>query len=325
MLQLKLMNIRKTFFYLLTVFLTVPVFGQHTNFNSQRNWSLNKKEFLIGFGGTNFLGDLGGRNQIGTDYSPVDLDIQATSLGGMIGYRFRFSPKWATTTQLSGGLLRGTDANTQEIIRNSRNLSFRSPVVTLSQRLEWLVYTYEQFGGRYNIPGIRSAKERNNQIYFFGGIGATYFNPQAKLNGSWVNLADLNTEGQGLDGGPKDYIPFTFAIPMGVGFRWGLDKVYRIGFEVTYTATFSDYIDDVSGNYYDRNAIATAYGQDAAYFSNPSVQNQYWFSAGQQRGDKNKDSYLTANIVIYRNLTYKPTNYKFGRPTKFKGGGRYKF
>ncbi len=299
--------------------------AQHTNFNSQRNWSLNKKEFIIGFGGTNFLGDLGGRNQIGTDFSPVDLDLQATSLGGIIGYRFRFKPKWATTTSFSGGLLRGSDANTKEIIRNSRNLSFRSPVVTFSQRLEFLLYTYEQFGGRYNIPGIRAAQEKNNQLYIFGGIGGTYFNPQAQLNGSWTNLADLNTEGQGLTGGPKDYSPFTVSLPVGLGFRWGIDKVYRLGLEFSYVFMLSDYVDDVSGVYYDQAELAAAYGPDAAYLSNPSVVNQHWFSAGQQRGDDNKDSYLSANLVIYRNLTYKPTNYKFGRSPKFKGGGRYKF
>lgn len=300
--------------------------AQHTNFNSQKNWSLNKKELILGFGGTNFLGDLGGRNQIGTDFSPADLDFQATSLGGIIGYRYRFHPKWATTFSVAGGLIRGTDAYTEEIIRKSRNLSFRSPVVTVSQRLEYLLVAYEQFGSRYSIPGIRSAKEKNTQLYVFAGIGATYFNPQAKnQNGVWTNLAKLNTEGQGLAGGPTDYKQYTFAVPMGVGFRWGIDKVYRIGIEVSYVYLFSDYVDDVSGKYYNQAEIASSYGAEAAYFSNPSVQNQYWFSDGQQRGDANKDSYVTANIVLYRNFTYKPTNYKFGRPQKFKGGGRYKF
>lgn len=315
-----------TFLFLLVVCCITSVYGQHTNFNSQKNWSLNKKEFLIGVGGTNFLGDLGGRNQVGTDFSPADLDVQATSLGGILGFRFRFAPKWATTFSVSGGLVRGSDANTNEVVRNSRNLSFRSPVVTVSQRLEYLLSTYEQFGSRYKIPGIRGAKDMNNQLYVFAGIGATYFNPQGQLpSGEWRNLADLNTEGQGLEGGPKDYIPFTVAVPMGIGFRWGLDKVYRLGVEISYVYTFTDYLDDVSGTYYDQDAIATAYGPDAAYFSNPSTKNQHWFAADQQRGDSNRDSYVTANIILYRNLTYKPSGYKFGRPVKFKGGGRYKF
>lgn len=38
-------------------------FAQHTNFNSQKNWSLNKKEIFFGLGATQFLGDLGGQDQ----------------------------------------------------------------------------------------------------------------------------------------------------------------------------------------------------------------------------------------------------------------------
>jgi|TARA_R110000737_G_scaffold161270_1_gene189131 hypothetical protein len=301
------------------------VIAQHTNFNSQRNWSLNKKEIIFGVGAMNFLGDLGGRNRIGTDYSPVDLDIGATSIGGLFGYRYRFAPRFATTTQLSGGLVRGSDNLTDEVIRKSRNLSFRSPIVAISQRLEWIFYSYEQFGGRYNIPGIRAHKDKNNQAYLFGGIGATYFNPQAKLNGAWVSLRQLHTEGQGLVGGPKQYGFVTAIVPMGIGFRTGIDKVWRVGIEISYTKTFSDYIDDVSTVYYSQSELAAAYGPDAAYLSNPSYQNQYWFSEGQQRGDEQKDSYANINIVFYKNLTYKPVNYKFGRPPKFRGGGRYKF
>ncbi len=299
--------------------------AQHTNFNSQRNWSLNKKEFIFGVGAMNFLGDLGGRNRIGTDYSPVDLDFGATSIGGLIGYRYRFSPRFATTSQISGGLVRGSDALTQEIIRKSRNLSFRSPIASVSQRLEFIFYSYEQYGSRYKIPGINGHKDKNVQAYFFAGIGATYFNPQAQLNGKWVNLREMHTEGQGLPDGPKQYGFVTAIVPMGIGFRTGLDKVWRIGIEISYTKTFSDYIDDVSTVYPDQAELAATYGNDAAYLSNPSYQNQYWFAAGQQRGDKQKDSYTNVNIVFYKNLTYKPYNYKFARSPKFRGGGRYKF
>ena len=123
---------KNNLFLLVLVFMLTltPVFGQHTNFNSQRNWSLNKKEFFFGVGAMDFLGDLDGRNQIDTDFSPADID--ATSIGGMLGYHFRFSPNWATSTQISGELVRGSDANTIEVIRKSRNLSFRSPTASIS-------------------------------------------------------------------------------------------------------------------------------------------------------------------------------------------------
>jgi hypothetical protein len=244
-------------------------------------------------------------------------------MGGLIGFRFRFAPKLATTTQLSGGLVQGSDKLTNEIIRKSRNLSFRSPIVAISQRLEWIFYSAEEFGGHYNIPRIRRQKDKNRQAYIFGGIGATYFNPQAELNGLWVNLREMHTEGQGLPTGPKQYGFVTAIVPMGIGFRIGLDKVWRLGLEISYTKTFSDYIDDVSTVYPNQAEIAAAYGSDAAYLSNPTFQNSSWFSEGQQRGDKQKDSYANATIVFYKNITYKPVNYKFGRPNKYKVGTRY--
>ncbi|MFT5582002.1 MAG: hypothetical protein ACI9G9_001267, partial [Psychromonas sp.] len=50
-----------------------------------------------------------------------------------------------------------------------------------------------------------------------------------------------------------------------------------------------------------------------------------WFTAGQQRGDKQRDSYVLFNIVFYKNLTYQPTDYKFAKPRNYKGQRRYKF
>jgi hypothetical protein len=320
------MKVLKLILLTYTLHLISPaVFGQNTNFNNPRNWSLNKKEFIVGIGSMSFLGDLGGRDKIGTHYSPADLDFKATSLGGLIGFRYRFAPKFATTFQTSGGMVRGSDALTEEIIRKSRNLSFRSPIVSISQRLEWIFYAQELVGAQYRIFGVRGQKDKNIQAYLFGGFGATYFNPQALYKGSWVNLRELHTEGQGLPGGPKQYGFVTAIVPMGFGIRTGLDKVWRIGLEFSYTKTFSDYIDDVSTNYHSQTEIAAVYGDEAAYLSNPSVQNQSWFAEGQQRGDKHKDSYANINIVFYKNLTYKPYNYKFGRSPKYKGGGRYKF
>lgn len=318
------MNIKNTFFTTLIVFtLITTVTAQHTNFNTQRNWSLNKKEIMFGLGATQFLGDLGGRDRIGTDYSLRDIDWSSTNIGGMVGFRYRFHPYFATSTTLNVGMVRGNDALTNEIIRNSRNLHFRSIIVELAQRLEVIVWANEKFGARYKVKGLKYAKDKNTQIYLFGGVGATYFNPKAMYQGSWVALRPLKTEGQGLDGGAKPYSPVTLSIPMGVGFRIGLNRMWRIGLEVAYVKTFSDYIDDVGGVYYDPAVLASEVGAASAYLSNPSHQNSTWFAPGEQRGDKQKDAYFYANIVVYRNLTYK--DYAGSRRKQSWKGGRYKF
>lgn len=278
-------------------------FGQ-SNFNTQRNWSRNKKEIIIGLGATNFLGDLGGANQIGTDYSLKDLDFPSTSIGGSLAYRYRFHPYYATTTILNIGLVRGSDAKTTEQYRNLRNLSFRSAFINLTQRIEIIALAREKVGRRFNIPGLRGFKDKNDQLYLFTGIGVAFSNPKAQYQGSYVALRPLKTEGQGLAGGADPYSRFTATIPLGVGFRIGINQEWRIGIEVTYVKTFSDYIDDVSGVYYDSDILLAQVGPESAALSNPSKVPSS-FNPGSQRGDKQKDALLYANLTVIRNITNK--------------------
>ncbi|MBL4861550.1 MAG: hypothetical protein JKY09_00835 [Crocinitomicaceae bacterium] len=307
---------------LLFMLMFASTYAQHTNFNTQRNWSLNKKEIMIGFGGTQFLGDLGGRNQIGTDYSLADIDWPSTSLGGMIGYRYRFHPYWATTSSFNISMVRGDDALTNEVIRESRNLHFRSMIFEFQQRIELIVFANEKFGARYSIPGLRGMRNHNEQIYIFTGAGVSYFNPKAQFNGIWTKLRPLSTEGQGLEGGPKKYLPITATIPFGMGMRMGIGRMWRVGIEVTYVKTFSDYIDDVHGVYFDPSILLAEVGVESAYLSNPSQQNSTWFGAGQQRGDRQKDAYFYLNLTVAKNVTYKD----YARQRKIhKWKGRYKF
>lgn len=278
---------------------------------------------MMGFGGTQFTGDLGGRNQIGTDYSLVDIDWPSTSLGGMIGYRYRFHPYWATTTSFNIAMVRGDDSQTKEIVRESRNLHFRSMIFELQQRIEVIVLANEKFGHRYGLA--RHSKKmgnHNEQVYLFTGVGVAYFNPKAQFNGDWIRLRPLSTEGQGLDGGPAKVLGVTATIPFGIGARMGIGRMWRIGIEATYVKTFTDYIDDVSTEYYDRDILAAQVGPEAAYLSNPSQQNTAWFGTGQQRGDKQKDAYYYINLTVARNVTYKDYA-KARRMHKWKG--RYKF
>ncbi|MDG1427731.1 MAG: hypothetical protein P8P87_02510 [Crocinitomicaceae bacterium] len=297
-------------------------YAQHTNFNTQRNWSLNKKEIVFGGGATQFLGDLGGRSQVGKDYSLADVDWPSTGWNATAGFRFRFHPFWSTSTMLNVGMLKGDDALTNEIVRNSRNLHFKSIIIELEQRIEFILFANEKFGARYSVPGLKGMSNHNEQLYLFTGVGISYFNPKAMYNGSWTELRPLKTEGQGLVGGPEEYLPVTATIPFGVGFKMGLNRMWRIGIEATYVKTFSDYIDDVHGVYYDASELATQVGAESAYLSNPAVQNTSWFATGQQRGDNENDTYFYVNILFSRNITYKDYA-KSRRANKWRG--RYKF
>ena len=307
---------------ILLLFTAGLVYGQHTNFNTQRNWSLNKKEIFFGGGATQFLGDLGGRSQVGKDYSLVDMDWPSTSWNASVGFRYRFHPYWSTSTNFNIGQLKGDDALTNEIVRKSRNLHFKSIIIELSQRIELILFANEKFGARYHVPGLKGMRNHNEQLYVFTGAGISYFNPKAMYNGDWTELRPLRTEGQGLVNGPGEYLPFTATIPFGIGFKMGINRMWRVGIEATYVKTFSDYIDDVHGVYYNPDELATQVGAEAAYLSNPAQQNAVWFSPGQQRGDKENDTYFYVNVLFSRNITYKDYA-KARRSNKWRG--RYKF
>lgn len=277
-------------------------FSQATFFNSNSNWSRNKKEVVLNLGTTQFLGDLGGGKGIGKDYSLGDLNFKSTNMNIGAGFRYRFNRYWATTTMLNLGIVRGDDALSKEPIRNARNLSFRSPFVNLAQRIEWIIYANEKVGSRYGMKG--GMKDKNFQLYVFGGIGLAWFNAQAKYQGKWTNLRPLKTEGQGLEGGPKNYLPITATIPAGIGFKFGISKMWSLGIEATYLKTFSDYIDDVSGVYYDPTILNQKLGAASAYLSNPS-NTPSAFNPGSQRGDKQKDAVFYLNVIATKNITYK--------------------
>ncbi len=295
----------------IAIYLTNYTIAQHSNFNSQINWSLNKRELQFGHGATQFTGDLGGTPDIGADYSLRDINLKSTGFAAWLGYRQRFHPLFATTTSVCLFGLNGDDALSQNILRNNRNLNFRSTTFEIQQRLEYIFYSVERFGARYRIPGTNHVKNRNEQYYFFSGVGLMKFNPKEYYNGEWHELASLRTEGQGLNGGPEPYRKYTLTIPVGIGFRIGISRMWRLGIEATYVKTFSDYIDDVSGVYYDPSKLQSGL---AAHFSNPANQNKDWFRPGDQRGDPaHKDAYYHLNIILTRNITYKEFNMKISR------------
>jgi len=296
-----------TFFYALH--------AQHANFNSQRNWSLHKKELQIGIGATQFNGDLGGAEGIGQDYSLKDIDWPSTGVAAWVGYRQRFHPYFATTSSLCVFNLKGDDQYSEEPMRNARNLHFRTLAIEVQQRLEFIFAANEKFGSTFNLPGHYSQKNRSQQYYVFAGLGLCYFNPKAQNeNGEWTALRPLRTENQ-----DKKYLPVTLTMPMGIGFRMGVSKMWRVGIELAYVKTFSDYIDDVSTVYADPNDLSP----EAQYLSNPAAGNPS-FAPGQKRGDPDqKDAYYHMNVIITRNLTYKD----YGRQrTKLnlKALGKYK-
>ncbi len=287
-------------FSILTIFL---MFATISLVAQTGDWRRYRHELVFGAGTAEFMGDLGGGKGVGTHFVK-DFDIQAGRWAFMLGYGYKLTDRFALRTAIYYGRVFGNDEFTPEPARNGRNLSFRSPIIELSEVVEFSIIR-EKFGYRYNSKHARKLKATPN-LYIFAGIGGFYFNPKAQyLDGKWYSLQPLGTEGQGIVSTRPKYSRIQMSIPFGVGLNCMLTKSWGIGFDFGFRYTLTDYIDDVSSTYVDPDIFDDPI---ASYFSNPD--SKYSVGAGEQRGDSNwNDAYMFLTIKV----TYKLFSSRRGR------------
>jgi len=296
----------------LSILLLPGLRAQEFDFFTKDGFEKYRSHLEFGFGASNFLGDLGGKDGIGTnDFR--DLEFTEFNMAGFIGYRHAFFKHLYGRANFAYGRVTGNDKLTKEVFRNNRNLSFRSDIFEFDFMAEFWVQLGGKKGHQYKLKrvGKEESPWRVRGAYFtaFAGLGLFHFNPKAYVQEQWVELRPLRTEGQGLPNGPAEYRLWQLNIPVGVSLMFNMHKHWSMGLELQYRYTFTDYIDDVSTNYYSPDDIAL-YNEDglgdlAAYLSNPALGAQsggvgnYSTSVGQQRGDpRDDDGYLYALLKM---------------------------
>ncbi|NNF01429.1 MAG: outer membrane beta-barrel protein [Bacteroidia bacterium] len=275
----------------------------------KERWKSYRTELHFGIGASNFLGELGGANQVGTDYFK-DLEMSTTRPAVSFGLRYKLLQWFAVNPQFTYGQVSGRDALTEEAFRNYRNLNFKSNIYELAVNFEGH-FLREQMGSRYRLRGVKGARGFEISAYGFVGIGAFYFNPKGSFEGEWHELQPLGTEGQGLTASRDPYKRVQVVIPFGIGFKYNFSRDLGIGLQYGIRKTFTDYIDDVSKTYYDNAIILTERGDIASALADksdgtfPNIT-----AAGQQRGDPNdKDAYMFAVISINYKLRTGRSNF----------------
>jgi hypothetical protein len=238
-------------------------------------------------GASNYLGDIGGKEKTRRDFV-ADMKLAKTrwNVGGFVRYKWR--PRLSLKLAVDYIRLEGDDKLSSNPGRRYRNFNFRNDIYDAAFTGEYFFYENNDLGNTYRYRnGFRA--------YLFAGIGGFYNNPKTFYQGSWVALRPYATEGYA-------YKAIQLNIPMGVGFYFTFNKKHRIGFEMNYRKTFTDYIDDISGNYPEPQAgyigglilrtqeldLKTQLEDPGAYKSHD------W---GMKRGEKsNKDAYLTVGL-----------------------------
>jgi hypothetical protein len=274
--------------------LLFPLFS----FSQNLRWKKQRRELVGAVGASNFLGDLGGANRVGTHFIR-DFEFLLTRPAVSAGFRYRVAENMAVKSSLHWALISGNDRLTKEPYRNNRNLSFRSNIFEASSQFEYS-FIKEKQGHRYKIKNVKGLKKLNFESYLFGGVGLVFFNPKGKYNGKWYALQPLGTEGQGLIPGKNKYKRYTLSVPVGFGIRYPINREMVVGFEYGLRYTLTDYMDDVSTDYYDKEKIRAERGDIAAHFSDPSLGDHPNYTIeGEQRGNpKYKDAYMFGQFTF---------------------------
>lgn len=265
----------------------LPVFGF-----TQTKYRDAEIGFNLGF--CNFLGDLGGSKLEGRALF-WDIDPQVTRPAIGIIYRQEIYPHVSLRLNAYYTQIRGADSLSENEFRHYRNLSFKSPLTEVCLYLD------------FSLRRITGPNRHKFTPYVYVGAGMAWFNPMAYYDGQWVDLQPLGTEGQGLPQypGKNKYDLYTFVFPFGGGIKYLTKKNFVIGIETASRLTFSDYMDDVSGDYANPDFFYGFYDPATAtmvdYLSDRSTRdNTDLINLETGRGNpKNRDAYVLGGLFTF--------------------------
>ena len=236
----------------------------------QRSGQLN---IYAGTGLTKYFGELSDEKKLG------DINSHLT-----IGINMPLRSRWSFRPELSYYSISAADSDLPEgDSRRVRNLSFRSNNFELSGLMVYGLHAKDQ---RLKISKLKP--------YLLAGIGITYFNPKAKLDGRWHPLPPLYTEG-------VKYQKFHVVVPLGFGLAVKVADQWQVGLEMSYRFSFTDYLDDVSTNYRDPNSFSDPVA--AALADRRPEIGLDKAPAGSPRGNsKTNDGYMLFGVKVFHEL-----------------------
>lgn len=269
---------------------------------------------LVMMGGVSaYAGDVGG-NQ--TKFLSDHMDNLGPAVG--LGARLHITNFMALRGNFNYAVVSGADSLAGHIGRVERNLSFQTTIMEGSLLLEVSLINWKHLAGEK----VNSSRGGRANLYFFGGMSFFTFKPQAYYQDRWYDLQPLGTEGQGIKPNTPKYALNSSALVMGLGYRYLLGGRWSLGFESGLRKANTDYLDDVSKEYWDNGQIAATNGPIAAALADRSISSEgvpFTRAGGSQRGSpKVKDYYGFVQITLA---------VKLGRDgdSQSYGGGRGRF
>ncbi len=205
-------------------------------------------EFGGSAGAMNAFTDLGGRKGIGKKFVK-DFNFKNTQLCGSVFFSAVYRNEIALRIEGTFGQIHAYDSILKSVAattngRYERNLSFRSSITEIALVAEFHpFYIFGNYNDDHYPPAVSP--------YLLAGVGYFHFNPQAKLNGNYIDLQPLHTEGEGFTEYPnvKSYSLNQISFPFGIGARYDVSAIVNLRAEIATRFLTTDYLDDVSGKY----------------------------------------------------------------------------
>ncbi|WP_207491920.1 DUF6089 family protein [Aridibaculum aurantiacum] len=289
------MRILKPLLLALLVFSSISSFSQYYYYNDRYYDRDLLFELGGGVGGMNSITDIGGSKSKGGMYIN-DINLSQTKLSGNIFFGIMYRQLVAVRLMATWGSLEGADSvlkgtsdeNVQR--RYNRNLNFRTSINEVSLLAEFHPLTLF-----IDQPPVSP--------YVVAGLGYFRFNPQVNIDGRYVDARPLRTEGQGFPQ-YKDRDIYNLkqaSVPVGLGVKYDLNEMFSVRVEALHRFLFTDYLDDVSGTYIDRNLFSQNLPPMQAAQANAvyDLMREGDPVAGKNRGNPNsKDSYMTFSLKL---------------------------
>jgi hypothetical protein len=239
-------------------------------------------EFGFYGGGSYYIGDL----------NPSKHFVYSEPAYGLI---FRYNLSTRASLRCTGfyGSVSASDANSNDPDLVLRNLDFKSNVMELAFGMEIDFFKYRINDMEYPISP-----------YFFYQFAYARINPMTSVDGNDFELQPLGTEGQGtpLSDRNRGYSLNQFTVPLGIGVKFNLRARLAVSVEYGIRKTFTDFLDDVSGNYVDPVLLQQYNGPLAADLADRSIGDS-GILPGSNRGTTVGDDWYAFYGVM---ITFKP-------------------
>src|SRR4051794_13441561 len=193
---------------------------------------------------TKELGISVGAMNCNTDLGKTPMDTKSFKLSGGLYFGISYLQKVGLRLEGTLGTVTASDTRAVKSDLVRRNLSFSSGITELSLLAE--VHPLNLISNQDNTPALSP--------YLLAGVGYFGFDPRTQLDGQWIYLQRLHTEGEGFpETGRPDYKLSGLNLPVGGGLQYNISDRFILRGEVVYRFLNTDYLDDVSTTYIDPN------------------------------------------------------------------------